>query len=69
MVCSKTKFGSELVRVKQLLIESGYPDDVLHSCFKQNLARYAGEKPCGPEKCLVYLKLPWNGNISSKFEC
>ena len=26
------------------------------------------EKPCGPEKCPVYLKLPWIGNVSSKFE-
>ena len=68
MICSKTKLGSELDRVKQLLIENGYPDDVPISCIKQNLANFAAEKPCGPEKCPVYLKFPWIGNVSSRFE-
>ena len=68
MICSKTKLGSELDRVKQLFIEKGYPDDVLLSCIKQKLANFAAEKPCGPEKCTAYLKLPRIGNVSSKFE-
>ena len=68
MICSRTKLGSELDRVKQLLIENGYPDDVLISCIKQKLANFAAEKPCGPEKCPVYLKLLWIGNVSSTFE-
>ena len=50
MICSKTKLGSELGRVKQLLIENGYPDDVLVSCIKQELANFAAEKTCGSEK-------------------
>ena len=29
---------------------------------------FAAEKPIGPEKCPVYVKLPWIGNVSSKFE-
>ena len=65
MICSKTKLGSELDRVKQLPIENGYPDDVLITSIKQNLANFAAEKPCGPEKCPVYLKLPWISNVSS----
>ena len=68
MICSKTKLGSELARVKQLLIENGYPDDVLISCIKQKPATFSAEKPFDPEKCPVYLKLPWIGNVSSKFE-
>ena len=65
MICSKTKFGSELDKIKQLLIENGYPADVLLSCIYQKLA---SRKTFGPEKCPVYLKLPWIGNVSSKFE-
>ena len=68
MICSKTKLGSELDRVKQLLIENGCPDDVLISCIEEKLANFAAEKPCGPEKCPVYLKLPSVGNVSSKFD-
>ena len=29
---------------------------------------FAAKKSFGPEKCPVYLKLPWIGNVSSKFE-
>ena len=68
MICSKTKLGSELDKIKQLLIENGYPTDVLLSCINQKVANFAAEKTFGPEKCPVYLKLPWIGNVSSKFE-
>ena len=68
MICSKTKLDSELDKIKQLLIENGYPADVLLSCINQKLANFAVEKMLGPEKCPVYLKLPWIGNVSSQFE-
>ena len=68
MICSKTKLGSELDKIKQLLIEKGYPTDFLPSCINQKLANFAAEKTFGPEKCPVYQKLPWIGNVSSKFE-
>ena len=67
MICSNTKLGSELNKIKQL-IEKGYPADVLLSCINQKLANFAAEKPFGLEKCPVYLELPWIGNVSSKFE-
>ena len=67
-ICSKTKLGSEFDKIKQLLIENGYPADVLLSCINQKLANFAAEKTFDPEKCPVYLKLPWISNVSSKFE-
>ena len=67
-ICSKTKLGPELNKIKQLLIQNGYPADVLLSCINQKLANFAVEKTFGPEKCPVYLKLPWIGNALSKFE-
>ena len=68
MICSKTKVGSELDRREQLLTENRYQEDVLLFCIKQKLANFAEEKPFGPEECPIYLKLPWIGNISSRFE-
>ena len=68
MICSKTKLGPELDKIQQLLIENGYPADVLLSCISQKLANFAAGKTFGPEMCPVYLKLPWIGNVSSKFE-
>ena len=67
-ICSKTKFGSELDKIKQLLIENGYPTDLLLSCINKKIANFTAEKTFGPEKCQVCLKLPWIGNVSSKFE-
>ena len=58
MICSKTKLGTELDKIKQLLIENGYSADVLLSCMNQKLANFAAEKTFVPEKCPVYLKLP-----------
>ena len=60
--------GSELDKIKELLIENGYIADVLLSCINQKLANFAAEKTFGPEKCPVYLKLLWIGNLSFKFE-
>ena len=68
MICSKTKLGPELDKIKQLLIDNGYPADILLSCINKKLASFAAEKPIGPEKCPVYLKLPWISNVSSMFE-
>ena len=68
MICSKTKLDSELDSIKQLLIENGYPNDVLRSCIKQNLANFPAEKLRSPDRCPVYLTLPWIGNVSSKLE-
>ena len=68
MISSKTKLDSELDKIKQLLIENGYPADVLISCINQKLTNFAAEKAFGPEKCPVYLKLPWIGNVSFMFE-
>ena len=68
MICSKTRLGPELDKIKQLLIKNGYPSYALLSCINQKLAKVAAEKPIGPEKCLIYLKWPWIGNVLSKFE-
>ena len=68
MISFKTKLGPELNKIEQLLIENGHSADVLLSCINQQIAKFAAEKPIGPEKCPVYLKLPWIGNVSSKFK-
>ena len=60
MIYSKTKLGSELDKIKQLLIENGYPANNLLSCINQKLANFAAEKANGPEKCPV--RKVWHEN-------
>ena len=68
IICSKTKLDSELDTIKQLLIDNAHPEDVLVSCIKEKLANVSSEERFDPQRCPVYLKLPWIGNVSSKFE-
>ena len=44
MICFRTKLGSELDKIKQLLIENGYSADVLLSCINKKVANFAAEK-------------------------
>ena len=43
MIYSRTKLGPELDKIKQLLVENGYPADVLLSCINQKLVNFAAE--------------------------
>ena len=44
MICSKTKLGLELDKIKQLLIENGYPADALFSCNKPKFSTFCSRK-------------------------
>ena len=68
MLCSKTKLGLALDEIKQLLIENGYPADVLLSCINQKLANFAAEKLFDPDKWPGLPEIALDGNVSSKFE-
>ena len=67
LICSQNRSSSLFDRVKQLGIDTVYPDDVLLSCIKLKLANFAADNPCFPEKYLVYLEFSLIGNVSSKF--
>ena len=67
-ICSKTKLGPELDKIKKLLIPNGYRADVILSCINRKLANFAAEKTIGPAKCPVYPNCLGLVNVSSKFE-
>ena len=60
--------GSELDAIKRILIENGYTENVISACIRGKVANFVFNKRFGPEKCLVYLKIPWIGGISLKYE-
>ncbi len=68
MICSKTRLDLELDKIKSILIENGYPEDVISDCFRKKIASFLADKKYGPQKCPVYLKMPWPGNVSLRFE-
>ena len=68
MICSKSKLHAELEKLKTILLDNGYPEDVILSNTKEKIASFSAVQKFGPKKCLVCLKLPWIGNTSLRFE-
>ena len=47
---------------------NGYPEVIIDSTISKKIARFYHPVKEGPQKFPVYLKVPWIGNISLKFE-
>lgn len=65
---SKILGGKVWFIIKRILLENGYPENVISACVRQKFANFAALKRFGLEKCPVYLRLPWIGDISLKYE-
>ena len=68
MICSKTKLHAELDKLKTIFLDNAYPEDAIPSYTRERIANFSAFRKMGPQKCPVYLKLPWIGNISLRFE-
>ncbi len=69
----KTRLDSELDKIEAILNENSYQEDVISNFFRNKIASFSADKKYGPEKCPVYLKMPWLGlpllrNVSLRFE-
>ena len=65
---SSSKLDSELEKLTKIFLENGYPEDVISVYIKEKIGNFSADIKIGPQKCLVYLKLPWIGNSSLSFE-
>jgi len=65
-LCSPSLLPEELEKLRNIFISNGYPltivDRYMELVLKDKLVYY------GPKKCQIYLKLPWLGDYSSRFE-
>ena len=66
-ICSEEKLVS-LNTIRRILRKNGYPEDVINLGIKKKISGFRAPKREEPEKCPVYLKIPWIGNVSLKFE-
>ena len=67
-ICSPSKLPQEIDFVPSILCSNGYPESVINSRIKRKIEEFKLPPKEGPEKCPACLKLPWIGNISTKFE-
>ena len=65
-LCSPPQLLTEIEFLKGVLTKNGYPPSILRKYLKPNLV--SNQRPYGPEKCPVVLRLPYIGPVSRKFE-
>ena len=64
-ICSATKLLEELDFLKTVFHKNGYksPEDMVARLIDRE--RTNQDKGNGPDRCGIYLRLPWKGNLSN----
>lgn len=65
-ICSTGRLDQELVNIKNIFLDNGYPGHVIDNAITSQLSEKTPST--NPQKCPVYLRLPYIGNISTNFE-
>ena len=68
MICTKRRLNGEIERIKKILLDNGYPKNVIYAQIAKKIAQFFTLKRFGPEKCPVYLRVPWIGKPSTNLE-
>ena len=67
-ICSPSLLELELDFIKSVFLENGYPLEVIQSSIKAVQLQQKKDPVFGPEKCPVYLKLPYIGMAAKRFK-
>ena len=59
MICTKRRLNKEIERIKKILLNNGYPKNLINPQIPKKIAQFSTLKRFGPEKCHVYLRVPW----------
>ena len=68
MICTKRRLNREIKRIKKILLDNGFPKDVINVQIGKKIAQFSTLKRFDPKKCPVYLKVPWIGKPSTNLE-
>ena len=64
MICTKSKLNEEIKHIKNILLDNGNPESIIDCNISKKIAQFYMPKQFGPEKCPVYLRVPWIGKAS-----
>ena len=67
MICSESKLDDEVDFITGTLCNNSYSEDIVRSVFWDKISDFSKIKPDSVQRCPVYLRLPWLGDISDKF--
>ena len=68
MICWKSKLQHKLENISFVVRNNGYPESILQITMSKKIGLFNRKPKEGPQKCPVYLKLPWIGKTSLNFE-
>ena len=60
-ICSKSKLKEEINRIKEILLENGYPEAFVLKQISKKITQFYTPKRFGPDKCPVYLRVSHTG--------
>ena len=67
-ISSKSSLQQELDTIKSLFLKNGYPESVINARISKKILQFQKHPIEGPQRCPVYLKLPWIGETFVIFE-
>ena len=68
MICTKRRLNGEIEWIKKILLDNGYPTNAINTQITKKIAQFSTLKRLDPEKCPVYLRVPWIGKPSTNLE-
>ena len=68
MICTKNKLKPEIDFIKKILLDNGYPEDIVLKHISKKIAQFSAAKPFGSEKYPVHLRAPWIDSASQQLE-
>ena len=67
-ICSKSKLKEEINQIKEILLYNGYPEDFVLKQISKKIKQFSRPKRFGPDKCPVYLWVPYTGKAALTLE-
>ena len=68
MICTKLRLKNKLKQIRSILLDNGYPESIIDENILRKLAQSSLSKKYGPQKCPIYLRIPWIGNMSAQLD-
>ena len=68
MIYTKHRLNGEIEQIKKILLDNGYPKNVINAQIAKKIAQFSTLKRFGPEKCPVYMRVPCISKLSTNLE-
>ena len=68
MICTKRRLNGEIERIKKILLDYGYPKNVINTQITKKITQFSTLKQFDLEKCPLYLRVPWISKASINLE-